>query len=108
METIITQIRQVDYKKLAHNVLIGILFVAAFVYVLCQKVYQWWQNGGQEFTIQSLQKVWNILKVCYSWVVNQALPEVKIAAEEIKTAYKNTRQSCADYVNAWIALVTVA
>lgn len=97
-------LKNVDYKKHAHNLLIGILFVAAFVYVLSQKIRQWWQNGGKESTIQSLQKVRNILQVCYSWIVNQAIPEVKNAHQEIQNSYKNAVQ----YVQSWIALVTVA
>lgn len=103
VDAAVEYLKNVNYKKHAHNLLIGILFVAAFVYVLSQRIRQWWQNGGKESTIQFVQKAWNILQVCYTWIVAEAIPEVKIAAQEIRQSYKNAVQ----YVQSWIALVTV-
>lgn len=90
-------LKKIDYKKHWNNFVTLILFIAAVSYVLAQKIHQWWQNGGSESTIQLLQKVQNILEVCYSWIVNQAIPEVKNTYKKAQDTYKN-----------WEALVTVA
>ncbi len=90
-------LKKIDYKKHWNNFVTLILFIAAVSYVLAQKVHQWWKNGGQESTIQLLQKIQNILQVCYTWAVTEAFPWVKNTYKKAQETYKN-----------WEALVTVA
>jgi hypothetical protein len=81
---LIDTLKSVDYQKHLNNLKKLIIIIAAVSYVIYCNLKEWWQNGGQDATVQNLQKVWNFLQVSYTWVRDQAIPELKIFIQEVK------------------------
>jgi hypothetical protein len=96
-DNLIQQLSKIEYKKHLNNYMdiveTVVMLVAAVCYVLFEKFVEWYQNGGKESTIQTVQKVWNILQVCYTW----SAPKVMQFLKSVHETYKN-----------WSDLVTVA
>jgi hypothetical protein len=93
---LITELSKIDYKKHLKNLITIILTIAAVVYVLSQKVSEWYQNGGKDSTVQLIQKVRNFLTVCYTWVRSEGYPALTDLMGKITQTYQN-----------WEGLVTV-
>ncbi len=81
---LIDTLKSVDYQKHLNNLKKLIIIIAAVSYVIYCNVKEWWINGGQDATVQVIQKIWNVLQVCYTWVRDQAIPELKIFIQEVK------------------------
>lgn len=71
----------IDYKKHLNtymNIIETIvLYVLAITQVFYQKGSDWWQNGGQDLTLETIKKVSNILSVSYIWVRSEGYPKLK-------------------------------
>lgn len=95
-DALIQQLLKIEYKKHLNNLITVILTIAAVVYVLSQKVLEWYQNGGKDLTIQVIQKVWDFLKVCYTWVRSEGYPALNDFMQQTVKIYQD-----------WKGLVTV-
>ena len=93
---LITELSKIEYKKHLNNLITVILTIAAVVYVLSQKVSEWYQNGGKDSTVRIIQKIRKILSVCYTWVRSEGYPALTDLMGKITQTYQN-----------WEGLVTV-
>lgn len=93
---LIQQLSKIEYKKLASQFVTIILTIAAIVYVLAEKFVQWYQDGGKDVIIENVQKVWNFLQVCYTWLRSEGYSQLTKFADKVAQTY-----------GAWRALVTV-
>lgn len=95
-DALIQQLTKIEYKKHLDNLTTVVLTIAAVVYVFAQMFAKWYQNGGKDLTIQYLQKVWQILTVCYVWVLAEGIPNLKNLKDQTVKIYQD-----------WKGLVTV-
>ena len=104
---LIDTLKSVDYKKHLNTYLdiveIVVMTIAAVSYVIYCNVKEWWINGGQDATIQVIQKIWNVLQVSYTWVRSEGIPNLMILKEQIN----NLIAKIAETYKNWQALVTV-
>lgn len=95
-DALIQQLTKIEYKKHLDNLITVALTIAAVSYVLWQMFAKWYQNGGKDLTIQYLQKIWQILTVCYVWVLAEGIPNLKNLKDQTVKIYQD-----------WKGLVTV-
>lgn len=104
---LIDTLKSVDYQKHLNTYLdiveIVVMTIAAVSYVIYCNVKEWWINGGQDATIQVIQKIWNVLQVSYTWVRSEGIPNLMILKEQIN----NLIAKIAETYKNWQALVTV-
>lgn len=107
VNALIAHLSKIDYKKHLNNYLdiveIVVMTIAAVSYVIYCNVKEWWINGGQDATIQVIQKIWNVLQVSYTWVRSEGIPAMMILKEQIN----NLIAKIADTYKNWSDLVAV-
>lgn len=100
LHSLIQFLMSLNYKKHFHNYMdvteTIVLYVLAVSYVLYQKVSEWYQSGGKDATIQTIEKVRNFLSVCYTWVRSEGYPKLIKFVDNIMETYAS-----------WKGLVTV-
>ena len=97
LHSLMISLSKIDYKKHLNNLITIALFIAAVVYVVSQKLMVWWKETGKDLTLQTIEKVWNILSVCYTWVRSKGYPALTNAVDNVMQTYHN-----------WQGLMTVA
>ena len=97
LHALMISLSKIDYKKHLNNLITIALFIAAVVYVVSQKLMVWYKETGKDLTLQTIEKIWNILSICYTWVRSKGYP-----------ALKNTADNVIETIQAFRALVTVA
>lgn len=95
-DNLIQQLSKIEYKKLYNQFVTIILTIAAVVYVLSQKIAEWYSEGGKDLIVQTIKKVWNFLQICYIWIHSEGYPQLIKFTDKVLETY-----------DSWKNLVTV-
>ncbi len=90
------QLLKIEYKKHLNNLITVALTIAAWVYVLGQKVGEWYYNGGKETLQVYVQQTAKLCVLGYTWCRDYATPSLIKFFQEVQQTYR-----------AWKDLVTV-